>query len=303
MPRRASIQQPLASKALIGMSVSMVNRLHHSAGRPFSSGASPGKTYISCADKRLRLGSAIILSRLQSVGAVRAVQPEGTLADWDHDAPRQRSGAHPMSSNIHWFGHSGVSLQILLGSLAILIASAVVIIAARRTAEKLLQRVHLPPETVLTVARVISAVLWVVVALILLSFWGISVSGLWASLVSVAAVIGVGFLAVWTMISNITASLFITMWRPFRLGDNVELLPDNLKGRAIDRNLMFTVLREDHGRALMVPNNLFFQRMFRVTTGDSQYLFETLERHENSREHREPATGDVGNSLGSSVGR
>ena len=208
-----------------------------------------------------------------------------------------------MSGNINWFGHSGISVEILLGSLAILIASAAVILAVRRTSQKLLQRVHLPPETVLTVARVISAVLWVTVAFILLGFWGISVSGLWASLVSVAAVIGVGFLAVWTMISNITASVFITMWRPFRLGDNVELLPDNLKGRAIERNLMFTVLREDQGQALMVPNNLFFQRMFRVTTGDTRYLFETLERSENSHGYLDHPAVDAGKPLGSSVDR
>jgi small-conductance mechanosensitive channel len=58
---------------------------------------------------------------------------------------------------------------------------------------------------------------------------------------------------------------FITIWRPFHLGDNVELLPENLKGRVIDRNLMFTVLSEDSGATLLVANNLFFQKIFRVS--------------------------------------
>ena len=128
--------------------------------------------------------------------------------------------------------------------------------------------------------------LWVGVVFILLGFWGISVTGLWASLVSIAAVIGVGFLAVWTMISNITASLFITIWRPFHLGDTVEVLPEGLKGRAIERNLMFTVLREGEGRTLLIPNNLFFQKMFRVTTASDRYLFEALEREEEMRTAR-----------------
>ena len=74
-----------------------------------------------------------------------------------------------------------------------------------------------------------------------------------------------GFLATWAMVSNVTASLFLTIWHPFRLGDTVELLPENLKGRAIDRNLMFTVLREESGSVLQVPNNLFFQKIFRVS--------------------------------------
>ena len=179
------------------------------------------------------------------------------------------------------FDHYGIRAELLLGSAAIVIVAGAIILAISRAVQRLMRRLrprlHVPPETVLTVSRMVSALLWVAVGLILLAFWGISVTGLWASLVSVAAVIGVGFLAVWTMISNITASLFIAIWRPFHLGDTVELLPEGLKGKAIDRNLMFTVLREGESQALLIPNNLFFQKMFRVVSPDARYLFEALE--------------------------
>ena len=106
---------------------------------------------------------------------------------------------------------------------------------------------------------------------------GLDVSGIWALLISAAAVIGVGFLAVWTIVSNITASLFLSVWRPFKLGQTVEVLPENLKGRVIDRNLMFTVLRDGEDRVLQVPNNFFFQKMFWVTDTQARSLFEVLE--------------------------
>jgi small-conductance mechanosensitive channel len=114
----------------------------------------------------------------------------------------------------------------------------------------------------------VTITLWLVALLLVLDLWGIGVGGLWTLMVSVATIIGVGFLATWAMVSNVTASLFLAIWRPFRLGDTVELLPENLKGRAIDRNLMFTVLREDGGSFLQIPNNVFFQRIFRVGGGD-----------------------------------
>ena len=75
-------------------------------------------------------------------------------------------------------------------------------------------------------------------------------------------------MAVWAIISNATASLFITIWRPFQSGDTVELLPENFKGRVVGRNLMFTVLRMEDGERLHVPNNLFFQKMFMVSQGE-----------------------------------
>ena len=71
-------------------------------------------------------------------------------------------------------------------------------------------------------------------------------------------------MAVWAMISNATANLFITIWRPFQLGDTVELLPENFKGCVVVRNLMSTVLREENGARLFVPDNLFFQKIFKV---------------------------------------
>jgi small-conductance mechanosensitive channel len=137
----------------------------------------------------------------------------------------------------------------------------------------------------LLIPRIVGSVVWLVVALIILGLWGLDVSGIWALLISAAAVIGVGFLAVWTIVSNITASLFLSVWRPFKLGQTVEVLPENLKGRVIDRNLMFTVLRDGEDRVLQVPNNFFFRKMFWVMDTQARSLFEVLERGSQSRDH------------------
>jgi small-conductance mechanosensitive channel len=102
------------------------------------------------------------------------------------------------------------------------------------------------------------------------------------------AVIGVGLLAVWTMVSNITASLFIWIWRPYELGETIEMLPNNVKGRAVDRSLMFTTLREADGTLLMIPNNQFFQNVIRRwpnKTGVTDYEAWEAERNFGSAEY------------------
>jgi small-conductance mechanosensitive channel len=136
---------------------------------------------------------------------------------------------------------------------------------------------------------------WVVVATLVLEIWGVSVGGLWTVLVSAATVIGVGFLATWTMVSNMTASFFIAFWRPFRLGDDIEIVPENLKGRVIDSNLMFVVVREAGGAVIQIPNNLFFQRMFKVSsTGSDRTSFEQYEHHADAaRRARSTAAPDT----------
>jgi small-conductance mechanosensitive channel len=167
-----------------------------------------------------------------------------------------------------WMERHPIDEDIVLTTLALLIGAAVVIFILNRLLRTWLhpitKRVGLPSDVMLSFTRVLTISLWVVVVLFLLDLWGVSVVGIWTVLASGAAVVGVGFLATWAMVSNVTASVFLAFWRPFHIGDTVALLPENLKGRAVDRNLMFTVLAEDDGSLLQVPNNLFFQKMFRV---------------------------------------
>lgn len=173
-----------------------------------------------------------------------------------------------MFQNLGWLRDYHVQLSIVLETIGLLAAAFVVIYLLSRIMTRWLHpaavRVGLPSDIVLSFARVISALLWFVALMLVLQLWGISAGGLWTLLAGVATVIGVGFLATWAMISNVTASLLLAVWRPFHLGDMVVLLPENLKGRAVQRNLMFTVLHEDEGSVLQVPNNLFFQKVFRV---------------------------------------
>jgi small-conductance mechanosensitive channel len=186
-----------------------------------------------------------------------------------------------MDQVVDWLARNDISLLTLLASGAILIATSIAILVLNRLLRQVIRRIEtrlpLPYATALIATRVVTVSLWLVAAMLALSPWGVGVGGLWTLLVSAAAVIGVGFLAVWTIVSNITAGVFITVWRPFHLGQIVELLPENLKGRVIDRSMMFTTLREEGGSVLQVPNNLFFQKMFRVTDRREPSLFESLE--------------------------
>jgi len=176
-----------------------------------------------------------------------------------------------MNRLLTWLDSLHVDLPTVLATVVLIAGGALIIFIADRVLRRWLMpvsaRIGFASDTIGLIARTVTVALWFVVLLLLLELWGVNVGGLWAVLVSVATIIGVGFLATWAMVSNVTASLFLTIWRPFRVGDTVELLPESLKGRAIDRNLMFTVLREESGSVLQIPNNLFFQKMFRVSGG------------------------------------
>jgi small-conductance mechanosensitive channel len=174
-----------------------------------------------------------------------------------------------MTHVAEWLDHHNVNVVTVVGTVAILSVAAIIILVLCRLLQRWLSylqsRVHLTDETNLIIGRIVVAVLWILTIFSILNVWGIGLSGVWAVLISAITVIGVGFLATWAMISNFTASFFLVVWRPFYLGQTVEILPENLKGQVTERNLMFTTLREDSGAMLQIPNNFFFQKMFRVS--------------------------------------
>lgn len=190
-----------------------------------------------------------------------------------------------MTQIIEWLNQHNINAVNAIGTIAILILASIIIpITSRFLRQRFIYlqgRLNLTDETNFIINRVITAVLWTLTVFIALNVWGIGLGGVWAVLVSAITIIGVGFIATWAMISNFTASFFLVLWRPFHVGQIVEILPENLKGRVVDRNLMFTILSEESGSKLQIPNNLFFQKVFRVS-GDLPVSTVNLQEHSNS---------------------
>jgi small-conductance mechanosensitive channel len=181
-------------------------------------------------------------------------------------------------TNIDW---QHIDLASAVGTALVLLVALVAVILVNRffqgRVRSIAARFQWHFRTLLIVQRVVTVVLLVMAVFVLLNVWGVGLTGLWTLIVGSVTVIGVGFLATWAMVSNVTANFFIAIWRPFFLGDTVQMVPDNLKGRVVEVNLMFTVLREESGAAILIPNNLFFQKMFRVIDRSQRTLFEETE--------------------------
>jgi small-conductance mechanosensitive channel len=195
------------------------------------------------------------------------------------------SRAASMENIVSWLDRHNVEVIPVLATVGVAIGVFVLSYFLRRSLREsireLAARLRLPYETVLSTTRILIGALWIIAVMLVLEIWGVSVGGLWTLLLGVATIIGVGFLATWTMISNVTASLFIDFWRPFRLGDEIEMLPENFSGRVIDRNLMFVVIRDSSGAVIQIPNNLFFQKIFKVSGSANKTLFEEYESETN----------------------
>ena len=132
------------------------------------------------------------------------------------------------------------------------------------------------------VATIINNILrWLIiiaVIVICLQYLGINVSGIITGLLTVAGMIAIGFIAVWSVMSNIFCAGFLILFNLFEINDEIEVMEPvgggGLKGKVVDFNLMFTTLEEkidqeaDNNTILtQIPNNIFFQKSLRRRKG------------------------------------
>lgn len=126
------------------------------------------------------------------------------------------------------------------------------------------------------------SILAVAVALIL-GLWGFQIGTILAFFGTVLGLVAIGFVAVWSVLSNFLCTLVLVVFKPFSVGDELELPADNIRGRVVDLSLIFTTLQVSPDETVMVPNNTYFQRVFKRRAGrNTTGLGEQLRHHETA---------------------
>jgi len=163
---------------------------------------------------------------------------------------------------------AGWLLRSTLSAVLLLLLLFIVYVWLRRWLRAYEQRGRLSPHTFAIARRLLSWAFWGIAILIVLQQYNVT-DNVWTSLTAILAMVAVGFVAVWSVLSNAFCSVVLMISRPFNVGDSIEFLGDAWRGKVVDFNMIFTTLRDDEGAMLLVPNNLFFQKPIRRMIGQN----------------------------------
>ncbi|MCB0735920.1 MAG: mechanosensitive ion channel family protein [Bacteroidetes bacterium] len=118
----------------------------------------------------------------------------------------------------------------------------------------------------------------IVLVAILTGVWGLDREQVLAFVTSVLAVLGVGFFAQWSLLSNITAGIILYFNHPLKIGDYITILDKDepMAGIIEDISLFFLHVRDDLGDVYTIPNTVVIQKTI------------TLGKPKKKREKRKP---------------
>jgi len=170
----------------------------------------------------------------------------------------------------------------LPGALTVLVGAFLVNLLVNRALKLLADKTSLEHQHLAPFRRLLR---WLIVAaavvLLLRVVFGVPLDSLWTAFTALFAMIAIGFIAVWSVLSNWLCTFVILLTHPFSVGDEIEFAGEPVRGRVVDLNFVYTTLRSADGSVLQIPNNLFFQKVLKRQRGTSRIsLVEQLNARE-----------------------
>ncbi len=92
--------------------------------------------------------------------------------------------------------------------------------------------------------------------------WGVDLKQFTVFISSVLAVLGVGFFAQWSILSNLTASVILFFSHPLRIGDRIRVLDKDFDwtGEVADITGFYLFMKTDDGKNITIPTSLIMQK-------------------------------------------
>jgi small-conductance mechanosensitive channel len=155
----------------------------------------------------------------------------------------------------------------LIYSGIVFVAALIAVFVLRRALEASARRFNMPLLAARPLRALIHyAVVFVGIALIMEEF-DLPIATLLTVVGTVAGLIAIAFVALWSVLSNFLCTLMLILFEPFSVGDDLEIPGDSVAGRVVDLTFMYTTLRSPTGEYVQVPNNMFFQKIFTRKAG------------------------------------
>ncbi|MBU1078662.1 MAG: mechanosensitive ion channel family protein [Spirochaetes bacterium] len=96
--------------------------------------------------------------------------------------------------------------------------------------------------------------------------WEGNIQNFWVGITGFFGIVAIGFFAVWSILSNIVSGIVLLLIKSIQIGDEIQIIPENITGRIENITLFHVVLIDNKKRSTLIPNNLFIQKIVKITS-------------------------------------
>ena len=155
----------------------------------------------------------------------------------------------------------------LIETLICLAAFFVIRYSSRLIIRKAVVRSSFKAKEEKEIMRLLNLLVVLVLAVILTAIWGVKQSEVLIFATSVITVLGIGFFAEMSILSNITAFLVLFFQHPVKIGDRIRIHDGDreMEGELMELTYFFAHIRLQGGAIVTVPNAVLLKSPFTIT--------------------------------------
>lgn len=156
---------------------------------------------------------------------------------------------------------SELHLQILLTVIAVVLLMIIIGLTKGITKRVTLVK-KLEPNRRKVVLNLFYFLYYLVFFAAILFIYGIDFKDFSIFLSSILAILGVAFVAQWSLLSNLTSSVIIFFYYPLKIGDNIRILDKDFdfNGKVVNITGFYVFIVTEDGKKVSIPNSLILQK-------------------------------------------
>lgn len=101
---------------------------------------------------------------------------------------------------------------------------------------------------------------------LLAAIWGLEQNEIAVFVTTILTVLGIGFFAQWSLLSNITAGVILFFNHPMKIGDTIKIFDKDfpIQGEITDLTYFFVYIKNNVDEIVTIPNTLLLQKSISI---------------------------------------
>lgn len=150
----------------------------------------------------------------------------------------------------------------IIGITIVLVALLIINFFTRRAIQKFTVLKSFDPNRKKVILNLTYFLTYMLAIILIIGILGVELKQFLIFVSSVLAVLGVGFFAQWSILSNLTSSFILFFYHPIKIGDDIKILDKefNLTGKVKDIRSFYVLLKTEENKLITIPTNILLQK-------------------------------------------
>jgi small-conductance mechanosensitive channel len=164
----------------------------------------------------------------------------------------------------------------IIETVIVVVVLIVTHIFTRRSINNILKKIHFSLQRRKLTLRMINLLLTITSIVFIAAIWGVKQTDIVVFISSIMAILGIAFVAQWSLLSNITAGLILFFNHPLKIGDHIKILEKDfiVEGIVNDISFFFIHIKTENNEKITISNTVILQKTISIVLSHNEGISE-----------------------------